>query len=293
MPKLPIVLVTLGFLALPAVWSLDLAPIIETDWLEQNLKAPGVTVVDIRTVPQYQKGHIPGSVNVPFSLWAVANKGLSLELPSDEALRDVLGRHGISRTSSVVIVNRTETDFSRADATRVAWTCKVAGLENVAVLDGGFSKWARENRPVSAMAATLPAQSYSGVINRSSLASKAYVLKKMNKLTLADNRTPEDYFGIASKPGHIRGALNLPAPWIFNPDGTFKTQEEMRSMAEGVLGSNKKKEIVLYCGAGGFSSTWWFLLTQVLGYQNVKLYDGSFEEWSSDPRAPVQSYTWR
>jgi thiosulfate/3-mercaptopyruvate sulfurtransferase len=63
-------------------------------------------------------------------------------------------------------------------------------------------------------------------------------------------------------------------------------------MASGVLGADKSKEIVVYCGVGGYSSTWWFLLTQILGYQNVKLYDGSFEEWSKDPKAPVESYRW-
>ncbi len=286
------VLMILGLLSLPALWARDIAPIVSTDWLEQNLKDSRISIVDIRTAVQYQKGHIPRSVNTPLSLWAPASNALSLELPSDEALRDIVGKAGISLASLVVIVTRTETDFGRADATRVAWTCKVAGLENVAVLDGGFSKWARENRAISTDSAAVRALTYSGAIDRSSVASKAYVLNKIKKIIIADNRTPEDYFGISSKSGHIMGAVNLPTPWAFATDGTFRNKEELSSMAAGVLGSDNSKQIVVYCGVGGYASTWWFLLTQVLGYKNVKLYDGSFEEWSKDPRAPVQYYRW-
>jgi thiosulfate/3-mercaptopyruvate sulfurtransferase len=286
------ILMILGLLSIPALWARDIAPIVTTDWLEQNLNNSRIHILDIRTAAQYQKGHIPRSVNTPLSLWAPASNELSLELPSDEALRDILGNAGISLASLVVIVTRTETDFGRADATRVAWTCHVAGLENVAVLDGGFSKWARENRTISTDTAGVRALTYSGTIDRSSVASKAYVLNKIKGIIIADNRTPEDYFGISSKSGHIKGAVNLPTPWVFAADGTFRNKEELRSMAAGVLGSDYSKQIVVYCEVGGYASTWWFLLTQVFGYKNVKLYDGSFEEWSKDPKAPVQRYRW-
>jgi thiosulfate/3-mercaptopyruvate sulfurtransferase len=292
MTKFFLSLMIICYLGIHAAWSRDIKPIITTDWLEQNLSDHGMTVLDIRTAAQYRKEHIPGSINTPLSVWAVANNDLSLELPSDEVLRDILGKAGIARTSKIVIVTRTETDFGRADATRVAFTCAVAGLENVAVLDGGFTKWAREKRALSTETPAVLALSYPGPINRAMVISKAYLLGKLKKLAIADSRTPEDYFGITSKPGHIKGAVNLPTPWVFNADGTFKAQEELRSMAAGVLGNGRSREIVVYCGVGGYASTWWFLLSQLLGYRNVKLYDGSFEEWVKDPTAPVQTYTW-
>ncbi|HTY62597.1 MAG TPA: sulfurtransferase [Acidobacteriota bacterium] len=287
-----IALAALSFLTSAVAKPRDIEPIVSTEWLALNLKDPQIALIDIRTAAQYQKGHIPGSINVPLSEWAIAKNGLTLELPSDESLRALVGKSGMTRTSKVVVVTRTETDFGRADATRVAWTCQVAGLKDVAVLDGGFTKWARENRAVSVDVPVIRALTYSGSIDRSSVAGKEYVLGKRKSLIIADNRTPEDYFGITAKPGHISGAVNLPTPWVFNSDGTFKSQEELRSMASGVLGDDKSKEIVVYCGVGGYASTWWFLLTQILGYQNVKLYDGSFEEWTKDPKAPVQSYRW-
>lgn len=285
-------LLIIALLGISSAYSRNVAALVSTDWLERNLREPGIFVLDIRTAAQFQSGHIPESLNTPLGDWAVSANGLTLELPSDEALRALLGKSGISESSNVVIVSRTETDFGRADATRVAWTCIVAGIQNVSVLDGGFTKWAREKRPISKEASVVSATTYSGTINRSSSVSKAHVLRRLNKLMIVDTREPKEYFGIISESGHIKNAVNLPTPWIFNEDGTFKNRDELGAMAAGVLGKEKSREIVVYCGVGGYASTWWYLLTQVLGYKNVKLFDGSFEEWVKDPAAPLQKYSW-
>lgn len=282
------------FLFIPfAVWSRDVAPIVSTDWLAQNLANPKLVILDIRSPEQYKKGHIPGAVNMPLSAWAIGSNGLSLELPSEETLRGLLDKSGVDGSSVVVVVNRTETDFSRADATRVAWTCMVAGVTNVAVLDGGHSKWAKEKKTVSTDTVAPKPVAYTGVENRSLVATKSYVLSKLGKSIIVDTRIPEDYFGITSKPGHIETAVNLPTPWAFAADGTFKSEMELRAMAAGVIGTNKSKETIVYCGVGGYASTWWFLLTQMLGYRNVKLYDGSMEDWIKEANAPTRTYGWR
>jgi thiosulfate/3-mercaptopyruvate sulfurtransferase len=270
----------------------DMTPIVTTDWLLQNLANPGVVILDIRSAAKYEKGHIPGSLNTPFSSWTTSNNGLSIEVPSDQALRDLLGKSGINPASLVVVVTGTETDFSRADATRVAWTCMLAGLRNVGVLDGGYNKWVNENRTVSTDLPQVEPTTYSGTIDRSMVVSKNYVLKSVGKSVLADTRLPQDYFGITSKVGHIQSAVDLPTPWVFARNGTFVEEKELQSMAAGVVGTNKSKEIIVYCEVGGYASTWWFLLTQILGYQNVKIYDGSLEEWIKDPNAPLSQYSW-
>jgi thiosulfate/3-mercaptopyruvate sulfurtransferase len=168
----------------------------------------------------------------------------------------------------------------------------IAGVKNVAVLDGGYTKWIRENKVKSTDMVIPKPTIFSGTLNRSWIASKSYVSGKIGKSIIADNRVPEDYFGITSKPGHIKGAVNLPTPWVFASDGTFKSVEDLRAMASGVLGTDTSKEVIVYCGVGGFASTWWYLLTQLFGYTNVKVYDGSMEEWGKDPRAPVSTYNW-
>lgn len=267
-------------------------PIVSTGWLAQNLDNTEIVVLDIRLSAQFNEGHIPGSLNTPLRLWAISLNGLTLELPTDVALRNLLGTFGLHPSSRVVVVSGTETDFSRADATRVAWTCKVAGIEQVAVLDGGYNQWVRDGKTVSTDAFRIKPLKYSGTIDRSSLISRHEVLGKIGKSTIVDTRTSSDYFGVTSQPGHIRTAINLPAPWAFTDSGTFVKEQTLQAMAEGVLGSDRSKEVIVYCEVGGFASTWWFVLTQMLGYQNVRLYDGSMEEWIKDPGAPTQSYSW-
>ncbi len=286
-------LVCLFFIPAANSWSRDAIPIVTTDWLVQNLGNPKLAMLDIRTAAQYKRGHIPGSLSTPLNQWAVSSNGLSMELPSDEALRDLLGKCGIDPSSIVVVVTGTETDFTRADATRVAWTCIIAGVKNASVLDGGYNKWLKDYKTVSTEIPAAKSTVYAGRIDRSTVASKSYVLGKIGKSIIVDARLPEDYFGITSKPGHIKSAVDLPIPWIFAGDGTYKDEADLRAMAEGVIGTSKSKEVIVYCGVGGYAATWWFFLTQVLGYQNVKVYDGSWEEWAKDPTAPVTTYNWR
>jgi hypothetical protein len=146
----------------------------------------------------------------------------------------------------------------------VAWTCKVAGIENVAVLDGGFTKWARENKSVSTDKPAIREVTYSGRIDRATVASKAYVLRRLKKLIIADNRVPEDYFGITSKPGHIR-RCRLPTPW-FSTRTDIQAQDLLRPWQPGFW-RQKSKEIgtlreVVFRNVVE-------LLTQVLGYRDV------------------------
>jgi thiosulfate/3-mercaptopyruvate sulfurtransferase len=293
-PSRALFLIILSILLLPIpVFSNSVPVFVSVDWLAQSLDNPGMVVVDIRGPEQFNKGHIPGSVNAPFASWAIESNGLSLELPPDNVLLNLIGGLGIAKESAVIIVNRTDSDYSRADATRVAWTCILAGVKNVAVLDGGFSRWLKTNQRTTAGKGTTQPTAYDGKLDRSLVASKDYVLRKIGKSIILDVRMPEDYFGIASKEGHIRSALNLPTPWAYASDGTLKSEADLQAMAAGVIGKNKTKEIIVYCGVGGFASTWWFLLTHMLGYQNVKLYDGSMQEWTQDSGAPLTTFSWQ
>lgn len=273
-------------------FSRDVPPIVSTDWLTQNLKNANLFILDIRNSDQYKKGHIPGAINIPFENWAVERNGLSLELPSDEALQDLLAKSGIRSDSIVIVVNRNETDFSRSDAVRVAATCIVAGVRNAAVLDGGYTKWRKESKPVSTAPAIDSSTAYDGALDRSSFVSRDYVLSRIGKSVIVDNRTPEDYFGIGTAQGHIKSALNLPTPWVFNAEGLFNKPELLRAMAEGVIGEDTSTEIIVYCEVGGYASVWWYLLTQMFDYRNVKIYDGSMQEWIKDSKDPVTRYSW-
>lgn len=288
-----LMLIFFSFLV-PAVSSFarTIPAIVSPEWLQQNLTNSKLVIVDIRSSELFYKSHIPGAIRAPFSSWIRQDESRMLELPSDTEMHDLLGNLGITPESLVVVVNKTDTDWNRADATRVAWTCIVSGVRNVSVLDGGYNHWLNQGKPVTVDFSPPVAVTYHGVTDRSSLISKAEVMKKIGHSLLLDARVPEDYFGIAADKGHIQSAVNLPAPWVFAPGGTFREPGELKAMASGVLGPDIRKEIIVYCEVGGFASTWWFLLSEVLGYSNVRLYDGSFQEWSADPKAPITMFAW-
>jgi thiosulfate/3-mercaptopyruvate sulfurtransferase len=295
---------TLSYLALflvlatPTIsFARDIPPFVSSDWLNQNLALQELRIVDIRNKADYAASHIPNAVNVSINSWAVNKNGLLRELPAESDLLGLMGSIGIKENSKVVVVGKGVSDFDRADAVRVAWTILIAGVKNVSVLDGGFLKWTNEKKPANAEPASLQRGDYKGKINLSALASKNYIRSKIGKSILVDNRTPDLFFGItteswALKPGHIKSSVNLPTPWIFQ-DGLLRSQRELESMAQGVIGKDKTKEILTYCGVGAYASVWSYILTELLGYKDVKVYDGSMQEWVMDPAGPIDLYQWQ
>ena len=272
-------------------------PIVSTNWLRKNIDAQKLVIIDIRSSEEYTAGHIPRAINISFPSWAVTRNDLLLELPEVGHLFKTIGSAGIRSNSNVVVVNKTDTPFNLADATRVACTLLYGGFKNVAVLNGGYNKWVKEKKPVSKESVQPTPVAYKGEVNEAMFVSKDYVQKKMGKSVIIDARAPTDFFGVTQdlfteKAGHIPGATCLPAPWVWTEKGTYKNIRELRGMALGVVGKDASREIIIYCGVGGFSSTWWFVLSEVLGYTNVKIYDGSAQEWTRDPKAPVVRYRW-
>jgi thiosulfate/3-mercaptopyruvate sulfurtransferase len=272
-------------------------PLVTTKWLADNIAQPGLVVIDIRNSDEYQAGHIPGAVNVPFSSWAVSRGGLLVELPADDELLATIGSIGIKNDSRVVVVNKTDTNFTLADAARVAYTLIYGGVKNVAVLNGGYNKWLKEKRPLSDETVKPKKLAYKGKINREMFVNKEYVAKKLGKSVIVDARSPDEFFGLTQdlftdRPGHIPTATCLPAPWLWTDQGTYRPIKVIRAMVAGVVGRDKSKEIVVYCGVGGFSGAWCFVMREMLGYTKAKVYDGSAQEWTADPKAPMARYRW-
>ena len=278
-------------------------PIVSTDWLSAH--SAEVVILDIRSPADYAAGHIHGSINEPFvtafdptcrgpsSNWIIGNDDcLWLQVPSLNNLLITIGNLGISRDSRVAIVtapNPGEPPFyGHANATRVALTLIYAGVKNVAILDGGYPKWVVEKKPTTTVPTNATPATYQAKVNKEMFVSIEYVRKHIGKSVMIDARDADVYFGAAIEPfapkeGHIPHARSLPTPWMWklNPDGTYvyKDQKTLRAMASGVIGRHRDKEIIVYCGVGGYAGSWWFVLTQVLGYDNVRIFDGSAQEW--------------
>ena len=278
------------FLLLPAA-AFAAEPFVTTEWLQANLSK--VTVLDVRKVEEYNDGHIPGSINVFYGVWGIKKGVLLNELPSDDDLKDILSSAGIEPTTQVVVVSKGETMPLRTDATRVAWTLRYAGVENAAVLSGGIEKWIADKKPLSKDAVKPKAKPYRGKFNKQFLANKAYVMGALGKAVLGDVRAPEFFKGekkleFVPATGRIKGAVNLPPGALFNADNTYKSKAEIEAIAKPIVGADLNKEIILYCDTGKVCTTWWLALNDLLGYKNVKVYDGSSMEWLADPAAPKE-----
>lgn len=288
--KMKIMVGLLAVLLLLPAAAFSADTVVSTDWLQANLSK--VTIVDIRKVEDYNSGHVPGAINVFYGVWAIQKAGLLNELPADDDLRDILSAAAIEPATNVVVVGSTANMAEKANITRVAWTLKYAGVGNVAILSGGFEKWVADKKPVSMDAVKPKAKPYKGAFNKAVLVNKAYVLANVGKATIADVREPDFYSGakkldFVARPGHIKGAVNLPTAAAYNADGTFKPMAELEAMAKKAVGEDKSKEILVYCDSGRVASVWWYLLSESLGYKNVKLYDGSVQDFAKDPSTPI------
>jgi len=270
----------------------DIDPIVSTEWLAANLNNPKVVAIDIRKIEDYREGHIPGSVSAYYGIWAAPKGDNHLEFPPEDDLFDTIGDLGIKPDSMVVIICKTYHCFYQAMAPRVLFTLEYAGQKNLSILDGGQEKWVKEGRPLSEEIVKPKKTAYRAKLNKETHAEKDYVVSRLGKAIFVDVREPVLFSGakkqeFVEKAGHIPGAVNLPASEAYTKLGTFKKKENLEILAVAAVGKDKSKEIITYCDAGKCCPTWAFILTRVLGYKNVRLYDGSFEEWTKDSSLPV------
>ena len=288
-----ILILACGVMLWPAaIEAREIPAIVSVDWVEKNLGNPNLIVLDIRKVEDYHAGHIPGAVNAYYGTWAYGRDAKRMEIPYEDDLFDAMGGVGILPGSWVVVTCHTSHCYFTILAARVVCTLLCAGLENVAILDGGHDEWVRAGKPVSRDIVKPRKTTYQGKFSKDILADKDYVVSRLGKALFVDTRdraifTGEKKQAFVEKAGRIPGAVNLPASEAYTGTGTFKTKEKLEAVAAGIVGTDRSREIITYCDAGRHCPTWAFILKEVLGYRNVKLYDGSFEEWSKDPNLPV------
>ena len=272
----------------------ELMPIVSTNWLLANLQNQKLVILDVRRVEDYREGHIPGALSAFYGSWAYMKDGLYASLPEKDDLDDTIGYMGIEFGKWIVVTGCMDTPRLSYQSARVACTLQYAGIENVALLDGGINKWIREKKPLSQKIERAKTKQFRGKYTGEKFADKNYIKERFGKLIILDVREREFFSGekkmdCVPKMGHIPGAFNMPTSCAFNEDKTFKTKEELAFIAEAAAGKDRSAAIVTYCDTGQCCPIWSYLLTQILGYTNVKLYGGGMQEWMQDPQAPVTS----
>jgi thiosulfate/3-mercaptopyruvate sulfurtransferase len=270
--------------------------LVSTDWVAQHLNGPTLRLVEVDVdTAAYEQGHIAGAVG--WNWQSQLQQNVRRDIISKEEMEQLLGNAGIDNNTTIVLYGDNNNWF----AAWAFWQLKYYGHQNVKLMNGGRAKWVAENRPLTTQAANPPRKTYrASNPNENIRAYRDYVLSAVNQgnVALVDVRGPQEFSGELLAPpnlpqegsqrgGHIPGAANIPWGQAANEDGTFKSADELKALYGG-KGIDGSKETIAYCRIGERSSHTWFVLTQLLGYDKVRNYDGSWTEWGSIVGAPIE-----
>ncbi|MEM0364211.1 MAG: sulfurtransferase [Candidatus Nitrosocaldus sp.] len=271
--------------------------LVSTQWVQEHLNDPKVRIAEVDYDPtsNYMLGHVPNAVL--FDWKKDINDPVRRDILSKEACEDLLQRAGCNNDTILVLYG----DFNNWFAAFAFWVFKYYGYEDVRLMNGGRKKWLEEDRPITKDVPTFAKGNWKArEPDRTIRVFKQYVesIIGMKDKVLVDVRSPKEYTGeilappeypteAAQRGGHIPTAINIPWAQAVNDDGTFKSAEELRKLYES-KGVTKDKEVITYCRIGERSSHTWFVLKYLLGYPNVKNYDGSWSEWGNAVGLPIE-----
>lgn len=268
--------------------------LVSTDWAQNNLDTPHVVFVEVdEDTTAYETGHIPGAVKLD---WRTdLQDPIVRDFVDAQQFSKLLSERGISRDDTVVLYGGNNNWF----AAYAYWYFKLYGHKSVTLLDGGRKKWELDGRPLSTDSVSRKATSYRADAPDNSIrAFRDEVIVAIGVKNLVDVRSPDEFSGKilapahlpqeqSQRPGHIPGAINVPWSRAANEDGTFKSDEELSALY-AAAGLDGEKETIAYCRIGERSSHTWFVLSELLGHENVKNYDGSWTEYGSLVGAPIE-----
>jgi thiosulfate/3-mercaptopyruvate sulfurtransferase len=274
------------------------APLISPEELADALKNADLFVLDVRPGHEtFAAGHVPGAVHSDYAAdgWRVAANGAGGLLPDAGALSALFGRLGLRPENHVVVMSAgaNANDFNAA--ARVYWTLKVAGHQRLSVLDGGYSSWTRDPAPPVETGPARPrsASEYPVRIDQSIRANAADVERAVadGSAAFVDARGLDAYEGReksaqARVPGRLPGAVHADASRAYDPGAN---RLKPRAALQELFAKVPEGEAISYCNTGHSAAGDWFVLSEVLGRPNVKLYDGSMTEWTQDPAHPVET----
>lgn len=272
--------------------------LVSTDWVAAHLNDPTIRIVESNEDQLlYPSGHIPGAVQVDWA--ADLNDPLRRDYLQRDGFEKLMSRIGATRDTTIVFYG----DKNNWWATYAFWVFQLFGHANARVMDGGRLKWEKEGRELTREVPSYPPTTYSAP-ERDDAKIRIFrdeVLKKLGTGTkLVDVRSPQEYSGERThmpeypqegvlRGGHIPGAKSVPWARAANPeDGTFKSADELRAIYEQEQGLRPADDVIAYCRIGERSSHTWFVLSYLLGYPNVRNYDGSWTEWGNSVNVPIE-----
>jgi len=268
--------------------------LVSTAWLAEHLGEPGLVVAESdEDVLLYETGHVPGAVKIDWH--TDLNDPVTRDYVDGEAFAALMAARGITRDTTVVLYG----DKNNWWAAYALWVFTLFGHEDVRLLDGGRAAWEAEGREYTREAPQVTPVDYP-VVERDDSAIRAFKDDVVAFLggQLVDVRSPEEFSGArttmpaypeegALRGGHIPGAQSVPWARAAAADGTFKARAELEAIYQGEKGLTPDEPVIAYCRIGERSSHTWFVLQHLLGFPDVRNYDGSWTEWGNAVRVPI------
>jgi thiosulfate/3-mercaptopyruvate sulfurtransferase len=270
------------------------AALVSTQWVADHLTDPNVRLIEVDVdTAAYGQGHVQGAVGVNWT--TQLGDPVRRDIPSKEAWSKLLSDAGVGPSTRIIFYGDNNNWF----AAFAYWVSKIYGHQNAALMNGGRKKWELEQRPFTTDAPTQQATSYQA--SDADLKYRAFLKDVLNRApgtALVDVRSPAEFSGeviappgmteTAQRGGHVPGAANIPWAQAANEDGTFKSPEELKTLYAN-KGVTSDKDVIAYCRIGERSSFSWFVLKELLGFQNAKNYDGSWTEYGSVIGVPIEN----
>ena len=270
--------------------------LVSTQWVAEHGNDANVRLVEVDVdTAAYEQGHIAAAVGWDWT--SQLQQTVRRDVISKAEMEQLLGRSGIDNDNTIILYGDNNNWF----AAWALWQLRYYGHRDVRLMNGGRAKWEAENRPLTTEVASHPSKTYrASEPNQNIRAYRDQVLAAVNSgnVALVDVRAPAEFSGELLAPpnlpqegsqrgGHIPGAANIPWGQAVQEDGTFKSADELRALYGG-KGIDGGRETIAYCRIGERSSHTWFVLSQLLGFSNVRNYDGSWTEWGSIVGAPIE-----
>ena len=279
----------IGILIILLAVQVVFAGVITAKELKTLAKSGEVVIVSARNVSDYSSKHIAGAINIDHKNLYKA-EGVSSMLKSVDDIAKIFGEKGISVNSKIVIY---DTGSNKA-AGRLYWIFKYLGAADVNILDGHLKGWGKVRGKVTKNATKITPTTFKATPNSAILTDMSYVKAHKNdsSVVLLDVRSADEFAGTDTdknikRYGHIPGAVNLEYKAVFNEDGTIKSNEEI-TKAMNTAGVTSNNEVILYCASSVRAGIVYMALTDILGYKNVKVYDGAYYEWESVTDNPIK-----
>lgn len=272
--------------------------LVSTDWVADHLDDPHVRLIEVDVDTEaYARGHIPGAVGINWT--TQLGDPIKRDIPSIQAWADLLGSAGVTPDTRLVFYGDNNNWF----AAFAYWAAKIYGHVDAALMNGGRKKWELEGRRLETASTRVPLAQYAVAEQDTSL--RAFLRDvldlgeaRQHGTSLVDVRSPAEFSGeviappgmteTAQRAGHIPGAANIPWAQAVNEDGTFKSADDLRQLYAS-KGITPDQAVVTYCRIGERSSHTWFVLKELLGFPNVKNYDGSWTEYGSVVGVPIDN----